>query len=188
MRGKGVAKAYICDATQSTIIHKQHTKTMKRWMMAAVLLLTALSANAQRTKHAIGAHFGGSTMDLEYQCHFTERNFLDVTAGVFDLGDGLTAQATYNWNIRQWSDWTPRFADWKLWGGFGGGVGFYDHGEHDGMMLGPVGVLGFGFTLNDLPLTIGLDYRPMVAVVLGDNSDLINSGFKNLGVTLTYRF
>lgn len=161
---------------------------MKRWIFAAVLLMTALTASAQRTKHALGAHFGGSTMDLEYQFHFNDRNFLDVTAGVFDLGDGLTAQVVYNWNIRQWSNWTPRFATWKLWGGVGGGLGLYDHGKHDGMMLGPVGTLGFGFTPNDIPLTIGIDYRPMVAFVLGDNSGLINSGFRNVGLTLTYRF
>lgn len=181
-------KPYICSRTQQLKFNLSNTKNMKQWMIVIALALTAITANAQRTKHALGAHFGGSTMDLEYQYHFTDRNFLDVTAGVFDLGDGLTAQAVYNWNIRQWNDWTPRFATWKWWGGVGGGVGFYNHGDHEGMMLGPVGLLGFGFTLNDIPLTIGLDYRPMVAFVLGDNSDLIDSGFKNVGVTLTYRF
>ena len=51
-----------------------------------------------------------------------------------------------------------------------------------------MGTLGFGFTLKDIPLTFGIDYRPMIAVNLGDDFRLIDSGFKNLGVTLTYRF
>ncbi len=162
---------------------------MKKILLLIFVALATLGVQAQRTPHAIGAHFGGSTMDLEYQYHFNKKNFLDVTAGVFDLDDGFSLQAVYNWNIRQWPSWTPRFATWKFWGGFGGGVGFYDddHG-HDGFFLGPVGTLGFGFTLKDIPLTFGVDYRPMVAVNFGNNCRLIDAGFKNLGVTLTYRF
>lgn len=163
---------------------------MKKKLLALALLVAAvLPCVAQRTPHAIGVHFGGATMDLEYQYHFNKKNFLDVTAGIFDLDDGFCAQAVYNWNIRQWGDWTPNFATWKFWGGFGGGVGFYD-GDHDddGFFLGPVGTLGFGFTLKDIPLTLGLDYRPMVAINFGDNFGLINSGFKNVGLSLTYRF
>ena len=147
----------------------------------------AFVASAQRTPHALGVHFGGSTMDLEYQYHFNKKNFLDVTVGVFDLDDGFSAQTVYNWNIRQWPQWTPRFATWKFWGGFGGGVGFYD-GDSSGFLFGPVGTLGFGFTLKSIPLTLGVDYRPMVAFVAGDDFDILDSGFKNIGVTLTYRF
>ena len=162
---------------------------MKKILLLMFVALVALGAQAQRTPHAIGAHFGGSTMDFEYQYHFNKKNFLDVTAGVFDLDDGFSLQAVYNWNIKQWPSWTPRFATWKFWGGFGGGLGYYDDGDHhDGFFLGPVGTLGFGFTLKDIPLTFGIDYRPMIAVNLGDDFRLIDSGFKNLGVTLTYRF
>lgn len=163
---------------------------MKKFIFFLLLSLTATIAGAQRTPHAIGMHFGGSTIDLEYQYHFNKKNFLDVTAGVFDLDDGFLAQGVYNWNIRQWPGWTPRFATWKFWGGFGAGLGFYDHdkGDNDGMILGPVGTLGFGFTLKDIPLTFGVDYRPMVAFKLGNGFDVLDSGFKNLGITLTYRF
>ena len=49
------------------------------------MALGTLTASAQKTPHAIGAHFGGSTIDLEYQYHFSKRNFLDLTAGVFNL-------------------------------------------------------------------------------------------------------
>ena len=49
-------------------------------------------------------------------------------------------------------------------------------------------VLGFGFTLKDAPLTFGIDYRPMVAFNVGDDFSILDRGFRNLGVTLTYRF
>ena len=161
---------------------------MKKYLLALVIALMGLTAHAQRTPHAIGAHFGGSTIDLEYQYHFSNRDFLDVTAGVFDLDDGFAFQAVYNWNIKQWGNWTPRFGTWKFWGGFGGGMGFYDHYKNDGFFFGPVGTLGFGFTLKVCPLTFGLDYRPMVAFNVGDDFDILDHGFRNIGVTLTYRF
>lgn len=161
---------------------------MKKLLTVCLLSLSALSLAAQRTPHAVGVHFGGSTMDFEYQYHFSNRNFLDVTAGVFDLDRGFTTQCVYNWNVCQWKDWTPNFASWKLWAGFGAGAGFYDHHDRDGFLCGPVGTVGFGFTAKDVPLTIGVDYRPMVAVLLGDDADIISAGFRNVGVTLTYRF
>lgn len=161
---------------------------MKRLLLVSLFAALAFAARAQYTPHAAGVHFGGSTIDLEYQYHFSDKNFLDVTAGIFDLGDGFSAQAVYDWNIKQWADWTPNFATWKFWGGVGGGIGFYDHDNHDGLLLGPVGTLGFGFTVNDFPLTIGVDYRPMVGMVIGDDFDIIDSGFKNIGLTATYHF
>lgn len=51
-----------------------------------------------------------------------------------------------------------------------------------------MGTLGFGFTLKDVPLTLGVDYRPMVAINFGHGDALIDRGFRNIGVTLTYRF
>ena len=55
-------------------------------------------------------------------------------------------------------------------------------------MFGPVGTVGFGFTPKKLPLTVGVDYRPMVAFVLGDEFDVLSTGFYNFGLTVTYRF
>lgn len=161
---------------------------MKKIILTLALVLCALSAQAQKTRHSLGFHAGGSTIDLEYQYHFSKRNFLDVTAGLFNLSDGFAFQAVYNWNIKQWPNWTPRFATWKFWGGFGGGVGHYDCDDYDGAFIGPVGTLGFGFTIKDVPLTMGLDYRPMVAINLGHGDAIIDRGFRNIGFTLTYRF
>lgn len=163
---------------------------MRKTIAAIIMAIGSFSlAQAQSTPHAIGAHFGGSTIDLEYQYHFSKKNFLDVTAGIFDLDKGFAGQVVYNWNIKQWPDWTPKFATWKFWGGFGGGIGFYDcDGGDDGFFFGPVGTLGFGFQLKACPLTFGLDYRPMVAFNVGNDFDIIDRGFRNIGVTLTYHF
>ena len=77
---------------------------MKRHLLTLIFAAGALLASAQSTPHAIGFHMGGSTLDLEYQYHFNQKNFLDVTAGIFDLDKGFLAQGVYNWNIRQWSE------------------------------------------------------------------------------------
>ena len=161
---------------------------MKKSILTLVFAFVALMMNAQNTPHAIGLHIGGSTIDVEYQYHFNNKNFVDVTAGVFDLDEGFLAQGVYDWNIKQWGNWTPNFGTWNLWGGVGAGLGFFNGDEEDGFMLGPVGHLGFGFTLKRCPFSLGVDYRPMVAFVVGNNSGLVNSGFWNLGLSMTYRF
>lgn len=161
---------------------------MKKLVFLMLIALGSLQARAQSTPHAIGAHLGGSTLDLEYQYHFSKKNFLDLTAGVFDLNDGFAFQAAYNWNIKQWGGWTPDFGTWKLWGGFGAGLGYYSATRDEGFFFGPLGDVGFGFTLKRCPLTVGVDYRPMLALNTGDGFGIISRGFRNLGLTVTYRF
>ena len=68
------------------------------------------------------------------------------------------------------------------------GVGVYDSHDNTDLFLGPVGTLGFGLTFTDVPITLGVDYRPMVALNLGDGCRILNQGFHNIGLTLTYRF
>lgn len=161
---------------------------MKKKFLTLLLGMAALTGWAQRTPHALGLHFGAATIDLEYQYHFSQKNFLDVTAGVFNLDDGFSASALYNWNIREWSNWTPRGGTWKLWGGVGGAVGGLSCPDYDGFLFGPAADLGFGITFRGAPVTLGLDYRPVVAFVVGGNSGVVTQGFWNFGLTLTYRF
>ena len=161
---------------------------MKKHLFTLVVALLAVAANAQRTPHAIGVHIGGSTVDFEYQYHFNNKNFVDATVGVFDFDDGFLAQGIYNWNIKQWGNWTPRFGTWKLWGGVGAGLGFVSEELENQFLLGPVGTLGFGFTLKKCPFSVGVDYRPMVAFAIGHNGGLEDRGFRNIGLSLTYHF
>ena len=161
---------------------------MKKFVLTLLVSLAAMPLLAQRTPHALGVHLGGSTLDIEYQYHFNKKNFCDVTVGSFDVPHGFMIQGTYNWNLKDFEDWTPNFATWKVWAGAGVGIGGYDTHDYSGLMLGPVGDLGFGFTINDVPITLGIDYRPMVAIALGTHSGLVDNGFFNLGFTATYRF
>ncbi len=161
---------------------------MKKTIFSLLFACIALTGWAQRTPHALGLHFGGATVDLEYQYHFSQRNFLDVTAGVFNFGDGFSASAIYNWNIREWSNWTPRGGTWKLWGGVGGAVGGLSNHDHEGFLFGPTADLGFGITFKGAPVTLGLDYRPIIAIVVGNDSGIVTQGFWNFGLTATYRF
>ena len=49
---------------------------MKKMLLTAIFAVMATAGSfAQRTPHAIGVHFGGSTMDFEYQYHFNKKNF-----------------------------------------------------------------------------------------------------------------
>ena len=161
---------------------------MKKYVLTLLITLAAMPLLAQRTPHALGVHLGGSTFDVEYQYHFNKKNFFDITVGAFDIKYGFMIQGTYNWTIKEFEDWTPDFATWKVWGGVGVGIGAYDTPDRSGLVLGPTGDLGFGFTFNAVPITLGVDYRPMVAIALGSHSGLINKGFYNLGITATYRF
>ena len=161
---------------------------MKKYVLTLLITLAALPLLAQRTPHALGVHLGGSTFDVEYQYHFNKKNFFDITVGAFDIKYGFMIQGTYNWTIKEFEDWTPDFATWKVWGGVGVGIGAYDTPDRSGLVLGPTGDLGFGFTFNAVPITLGVDYRPMVAIALGTHSGLIDNGFFNLGLTATYRF
>lgn len=73
---------------------------MKKAIFTLLFALMAVTGWAQRSPHALGLHFGGATADIEYQYHFSQKNFLNVDAGIFNLGDGFTVSAIYNWNIR----------------------------------------------------------------------------------------
>ena len=161
---------------------------MKKYVLTLLITLAAMPLLAQRTPHALGVHLGGSTLDIEYQYHFNKKNFVDVTVGSFDVPHGFMIQGTYNWNLKEFEDWTPNFATWKVWAGAGVGIGGYDTHDYSGLMLGPVGDLGFVSTITDVPITLGIDYRPMVAIALGTHSGLVDNGFFTLGFTATYRF
>ena len=161
---------------------------MKKYVLTLLITLAAMPLLAQRTPHALGVHLGGPPIVIKYQYHFNKKNFVDVTVGSFDVPHGFMIQGTYNWNLKEFEDWTPNFATWKVWAGAGVGIGGYDTHDYSGLMLGPVGDLGFGFTINDVPITLGIDYRPMVAIALGTHSGLVDNGFFNLGFTATYRF
>lgn len=70
----------------------------------------------------------------------------------------------------------------------GAAAGGTTYDKYDGGFIGPMGNLGFGITFDGAPVTLGLDYRPMVAIVFGDETGVLTPGFWNFGLTVTYRF
>ena len=166
-------------------------KTIKKLFLTLALVLVSSAAFAQKTSHALGFHAGGSSFDLEYRYYMDNSRFLDFTLGAFDFDKGFVISGTYNKVFQEWDHWTPNFATWKLWGGLGATLGVWDSGAQEAknqFMVGPTGVLGFGFTVNELPLTVGLDYRPSVLMTFGNGFDIVGAGFRNFGITLTYQF
>lgn len=160
---------------------------MKKLLFTLVCSLFTLCVSAQKTNHALGLYIGGSTADLEYQYHMTPKNFLDFNAGLFNLNDGFYASGIYNWNLNSWSDWTPELGTWKLYAGVGAAVGYTSYDDYDGGFVGAVGNLGFGVTLKT-PITIALNYRPMVALVCGHHNGFLEPGLWNMGLSVVYRF
>lgn len=156
-------------------------------VVAAIALASAsLTAGAQSTPHSFGLHFGGSTIDLEYQYHFSNKNFVDATAGAFMIDNGLDVTATYNWELDRFGD-SPKVY-WKWWAGVGAGLGVTTYDDYDGFYVGPAGNLGIGFTGKRVPFTFGVDYRPMFALATGDKTGLLTPLLWNFGLTLTYQF
>ena len=50
--------------------------------------------------------------------------------------------------------------------GVGAGVGAFDAGDRAGFVLGPMADLGFGFTFNSVPITLGvIDYRTRTVTI-----------------------
>ena len=66
----------------------------KKLFLAVLLCMTAMTMSAQRTKHALGLHLGGATIDVEYQYHMSDKNFIDVTAGLLALAMALLLKAS----------------------------------------------------------------------------------------------
>lgn len=161
---------------------------MKKLFFVLFLGVLPLMMKGQSTPHALGFHVGGSTIDLEYQYHYNKKNFLDLNLGVFDLSHGFYGSGIYNWNLVRWSDWTPELGVWKLYAGVGGAFGYTTYRDYDGVFAGVVGTIGFGVTLKPAPLTFAVDYRPMIALALGNHSGILTPGFWNIGLSMTYRF
>ena len=161
---------------------------MKKLVFAVILCLGVMTASAQKTPHALGVHLGGN-LEIEYQYHFGNRNFIDATVGVFGWSHGVYGSAIYDWNIKTWTDWTPNTMDWKLYGGVGASLGYMSWKENKGFYLGAVGNIGFGFTLHSCPLTIAADLRPTFGGVIGgEHSGFSSANIWNFGLSVVYRF
>ena len=93
----------------------------------------------------------------------------------------------YNWRCCQW-DWTPRTCDWYLNAGVGGALGFYDF-DDSGLLFGVAGSCAFGCQFKKVPISLEVDYRPVIGTVIGGYSEgFFTPGFWNFGLAVAFHF
>ena len=96
-------------------------------------------------------------------------NRIHADLGFFE--DAFTIEGFYDWNF-------PIAEGFSFYPGAGGGMAF----TKEGFVLGIGGELGFEYAF-DIPLTIGVDWRPMILLV---NSG--GFGYNHGGLNIRYRF
>ena len=94
----------------------------------------------------------------------------------------------HNWHLLD-MDWTPRGGMWFVDAGAGINVG----GKAHDVYAGVAGMARLGFTFNNLPLTVALDWTPTfgpgIHYVKGANKVFFNElGLANVGISCTYNF
>ena len=176
---------------------------MKKLLFFVALCFGAVAASAQ--DHAVGVRFGGS-VELFYQHELSADNFLRFSVAVPNF-DGVALTGTYNWHCCEWTDWTPKTCNWYLDAGVGGALGvdhfkkswvlFLDEdGELDakresrpGFMAGVVGSVAFGCRFKNAPISLEVDYRPVIGVVAGGSEKgFFGPGLWNFGVGVKFHF
>lgn len=130
---------------------------MKKILLAAVLLISALTVNAQDYNWAIGVRGGGANAGL------TIKENLGANALEFGIDLGWTdygrLQVLYEWQ-------TPVIADgFNLYYGLGGYVGAWNFKENAKIGVGAEAVIGLEYKIPSVPIAFSLDYRPSVSVL-----------------------
>ena len=150
---------------------------MKKILLLVVAVVFATSAFAQDYKNSIGLRLGNGA-EVQYERHFSAKNYLEVNGGLYGFGNSFFGNATYNWNCCEW-DWTPNAGKWFLSAGVGASLGMW--AKH--FQVGVAGNVAFGIRFNK-PVTLSLDYRPTVFFL----GNAWGDGFANVGLTCTYNF
>ena len=99
----------------------------------------------------------------------------------------LSVTGIYNWRCCRWN-WTPRTCDWYLNAGVGGALGLYDF-DDSGFLLGLAGSCAFGCHFKNAPISLEVDYRPVIGAVIGGGHDgFFDPGFWNFGLSVKFHF
>ncbi len=149
-------------------------------------LLIGLHMTIDAQPRAIGARIGGD-IDFSYQ-HQLGRNMLDCSAG-FGFGGSYMAfgaAAAYDW-IFPFRSWTYDGA-WNWYVGPAAGVGFVFGGADRfrvPVSLSIGGQIGVEYQFW-FPLTLSLDYRPMINLL--GFTDRVWARFAGISLGVRYRF
>ena len=150
---------------------------MKKILLAVVALLCVATVNAQDYKNAIGLRLGYGA-EVQYERHFSAKNYLEANVGLYGFGKEVNVNATYNWNCFEWN-WTPSVGKWFLSAGVGASVAFAPKYFN----VGVAGDVAFGLRFNK-PVTLSLDYRPTIYFL----HNAWGHGFAGVALTCTYNF
>ena len=171
---------------------------MKKFFLFMVASLFVTGAFAQ--DWSVGGRLG-SGFQAVGQYTYNQNKYVEARFGASWIDGGVTADFTalHNWNILT-MDWTPRAGEWFFDAGAGLNVG----GAGDYSYFGVAGMARLGFTFNNIPLTLSVDYTPVIGpyfvsgvpVYDADSIEISRRtivgyravGFANIGITCTYNF
>ena len=132
-----------------------------------------------------GLRCGGSA-ELLFDYNLSSENFLQFTVA-FPNYDGVALTGIYNWRCCEWN-WTPRTCTWHLNAGVGAALGMYNF-DNAGFLIGVAGSCAFGCLFKSVPISIDVDYRPVIgAVAGGGDKGFFTPGFWNFGLAVAYHF
>lgn len=160
---------------------------MKKFLLLIVASLFVTGAFAQ--DWAVGARVG-SGFQAVGQYSYNDKAYAEARFGAGWLDGAVTADFTalHNWHICT-MDWTPSAGEWF----FDAGVGVNVGGVPNYAYVGVAGMARLGFKFNNTPLSISLDYTPVVgpAIVYWSGASVSGFrgiGFANVGVSCVFHF
>lgn len=167
--------------------HLKNITIMKKFLLTLVAVLCVSGAFAQDWK--VGGRLG-SGFQAVGQYTLNNDNYVEGRFGAGWLDGAVTADFTalYNWHIYD-MDWTPSVGTWFFDAGVGLNIGGREHYAY----LGVAGMARLGITFNDAPVSLSVDYTPVVGPEIGyggghSNATFRGMGFANFGITCTYNF
>lgn len=160
---------------------------MKKFFLLIVASLFVTGAFAQ--DWSIGGRIG-SGLQVVGQYAYNGKDYVEARFGASWLDPDVTADFTvlHNWNVCT-MDWTPRAGTWFFDAGVGVNVGGREHYAY----VGVAGMARLGFEFNSAPVSLSLDYTPVIGPGIGyggghSSAGFRDMGFANLGITCTYNF
>lgn len=160
---------------------------MKKFLLAIVAVMCATGVFAQ--DWSLGGRIG-SGFQAVGQYAYNGSDYFEARFGASWIDSGVTADFTimHNWNVCT-MDWTPRAGQWFFDAGVGLNVGGREHYAY----VGVAGMARLGFTFNSVPLSLALDYTPVIGPGIGygggySHAAFRDMGFANVGITCTYNF
>ena len=169
-------------------INQYNFNVMKKFLLSLVAVLCVSGAFAQDWK--VGGRIGsGFQADAQYA--YNGSDYLEARFGASWIDHGtVTADFTilHNWHILD-MDWTPSAGKWFFDAGVGLNVGGREHYAY----VGVVGMARLGIEFSGAPVSLSLDYSPVIGPGIGygggtSHAAFREMGFANVGITCTYNF